>query len=891
MADYTISNVGFNVDTSSLDQATRKIDNLGKTTESSVNKTNASLKGTKVGMDDIGKAAGIARGGVAGLGGALSGVGAAGAAALGPIGLALLALAAAAAVAVGVFTTVSQQLKDLHQINDVAEDLGIAAVKFSEFAAAMEYGGVKVEDTTKLLKQFSANINNAVEDNKKLAGAFTDLGLNTRDLQSLNDPVEAFLISARKLSEIEDINKRNAVSIQLFGKKANEVLREVAQYENNLAEQNKLGNVATEERLALAARQDDAFNKLAATGESLKNSLLDAFGPTIVALIEGFASTMEFVAVMYKELSVFARAYMDAAQRSWSAIVKFIQPVIDKVLELRLYLIDLVEKFGNTRFASFIGLDEAAKAYAQAGKNITVSLGLDPNAERTAVALTQSNEQLTQANIDNTTNAELAAAAAKAKADADKKAADAAKLLAERQKALADSIEQVSRYARETATILRDANNKNLAIDVARDVSTFFLAEQGNAGGNIFAKIEGAAKPMIDVFNQLVGIVKSAGLNFSGVANSTLPGDIETNNLVTGSQFIQPAGFTLTPEKLNELSKNGQVTGDELEKVIADYIRNVQQRVAQQLTIGFVDANDEAAMAKNDAIGVLMDSINEQQEIYRDITNSGIKDADELSRLLDRRAQTQEVINTLTAAGVKLTKEEKELIEALVKAREDQARKNDDAIRKNTEQYEWLKEQAAGIGDTISNSILEALDTGRFSFKDFLYDIGEYLLQSNLKKLFASLFDTTSGGNGGWIQALANFIGGLFSGTTQANGGAWSNGVQMFANGGVVNGTTPFGMAGGRMGIMGEAGPEAIMPLVRGSNGKLGVSAHGGSGVQNIHTTITNNIVVQNTDNPARDDEEAARAFTSLANNIFDKRLNEQLRPGGVLNPTIQGYN
>ena len=47
---------------------------------------------------------------------------------------------------------------------------------------------------------------------------------------------------------------------------------------------------------------------------------------------------------------------------------------------------------------------------------------------------------------------------------------------------------------------------------------------------------------------------------------------------------------------------------------------------------------------------------------------------------------------------------------------------------------------------------------------------------------------------------------------------------QMFAKGGVVEGATPFNHSGGT-GVMGEAGPEAIMPLKRDSSGNLGVSA------------------------------------------------------------------
>jgi hypothetical protein len=76
---------------------------------------------------------------------------------------------------------------------------------------------------------------------------------------------------------------------------------------------------------------------------------------------------------------------------------------------------------------------------------------------------------------------------------------------------------------------------------------------------------------------------------------------------------------------------------------------------------------------------------------------------------------------------------------------------------------------------------------------------------------------------------------------TNANGNAFSNGnVVPFANGGVVGSPTTFPMAGGKTGLMGEAGPEAIMPLKRGKDGKLGVAADGGGAV-----TVNNYFTVQ----------------------------------------------
>lgn len=78
---------------------------------------------------------------------------------------------------------------------------------------------------------------------------------------------------------------------------------------------------------------------------------------------------------------------------------------------------------------------------------------------------------------------------------------------------------------------------------------------------------------------------------------------------------------------------------------------------------------------------------------------------------------------------------------------------------------------------------------------------------------------------------LADGVNSMVSGMMPfANGGAFSGGrVHAFANGGIVSSPTTFPMRGGT-GLMGEAGPEAIMPLQRTADGRLGVAAQGGGG-------------------------------------------------------------
>ena len=113
-----------------------------------------------------------------------------------------------------------------------------------------------------------------------------------------------------------------------------------------------------------------------------------------------------------------------------------------------------------------------------------------------------------------------------------------------------------------------------------------------------------------------------------------------------------------------------------------------------------------------------------------------------------------------------------------------------------------------------------------------------------------------------------------------AKGGVFENGNQIkaYAKGGVVNRPTMFAMGGsGNFGIMGEGGsPEAIMPLKRGKDGRLGVEAQGGG--------TTNNIVV-NVDSSGTQtsgDQEGKMLGQVIAAAVKNTLVQEQ-RPGGLL--------
>jgi phage-related minor tail protein len=140
----------------------------------------------------------------------------------------------------------------------------------------------------------------------------------------------------------------------------------------------------------------------------------------------------------------------------------------------------------------------------------------------------------------------------------------------------------------------------------------------------------------------------------------------------------------------------------------------------------------------------------------------------------------------------------------------------------------------------LSNGISGGL---RRAFDGLVFDGAK--LSDALKLVAKSMVDTVYGIAMKPVQnalggALASGINGLLGGLMPfANGGSFSQGrVMPFAKGGVVSAPTPFAMRGGQ-GLMGEAGPEAIMPLARGADGRLGVQAQGGGRAVTVVMNIT----------------------------------------------------
>lgn len=202
----------------------------------------------------------------------------------------------------------------------------------------------------------------------------------------------------------------------------------------------------------------------------------------------------------------------------------------------------------------------------------------------------------------------------------------------------------------------------------------------------------------------------------------------------------------------------------------------------------------------------------------------------------------QQLENDATAAGLALTPERRAAIEELAEGfamatveAEKLAEAQDEAQKSMREWFDVGRDLTRGFIDDLREGKSAAEALGNAFGK-----LGDKFLDLSLNSLFGG-----GGSDFGLLGALFGLGGGIGGGPINllaAKGRVFSDGhLTKFANGGVVSRPTTFSYGGGT-GLMGEAGDEAVMPLMRAPNGKLGVSAMG-AGVNRVLIELGDGLV------------------------------------------------
>lgn len=306
-------------------------------------------------------------------------------------------------------------------------------------------------------------------------------------------------------------------------------------------------------------------------------------------------------------------------------------------------------------------------------------------------------------------------------------------------------------------------------------------------------------------------------------------------------------------------------------RVLNEEQKNHLLQLAEELELKKAIKKEEDARAAG--VEVLRDydaQILSNENALAAIANGTIRTQEQLNRFLADEAYWRDINKRIQEGSLQLTEDQ---IEKLKEQRAVLVQQGEEFEKQFKFQMVKLDEvMKDGIIDGIGSAFDRMFDGVSVGFDDLIKDMTKKLAKSMLMNYLMNGF-----GGGGWSWGSFQKANGF------AMGGAFNNGIQFFANGGVVSRATAFGMAGGGMGVMGEAGPEAILPLTRGPNGKLGVQSHGGASI----IVSPGAIVV----NASKDSEEDARKTSMAIKQMIDMQIGNWMknaqRPGGILNSSF----
>lgn len=345
-----------------------------------------------------------------------------------------------------------------------------------------------------------------------------------------------------------------------------------------------------------------------------------------------------------------------------------------------------------------------------------------------------------------------------------------------------------------------------------------------------------AATGAIGIFNTLSEAIRNA---FSQSDTTTIAGATNEVNKLEQASLVLKSRLA----EVQAQSAQTWVTRGDIDKY--------KQQIA--------DVNVQLAFARDN-----LRQLKEQQLISQDEQNAekiGGNTPNELDNALFAQEEEQ------ARKKQELIDKEKELADAI----NNSANASDKFKEKAVESFDFAGSAADNFSRNATRSLFEPWEEGETAadrFKqvalDTIADILAEFIAAELKKQAVALVTAVlTGGTSAGAGFASSFI-------PSAKGNAFSNGsvTDKFANGGaftnsIVSSPTTFPMAGGRTGLMGEAGPEAIMPLDRDNSGRLGVQVAQTPVVNNIYNNAP--VQVETVSRPNNQND----IYISLVNNAL----------------------
>lgn len=407
-----------------------------------------------------------------------------------------------------------------------------------------------------------------------------------------------------------------------------------------------------------------------------------------------------------------------------------------------------------------------------------------------------------------------------------------------------------------------------------------------NSGLDFLPKIEewqAKLKPLSDDWKKLEDLkIKINDENFS----KTIQG-IQDKIKYTGASaedFIPELQNMM--KELDPLSEKGKKVADVL-KALSDKIYNEKwKNFSWDFQQGFLQSADYAKLLETEIASlergtekwrgkfselqnVLTSDITKKiQEMNKAFEDGSLKNLDyqnALNKIIEEFAAFPKVVELAQKALKEFNEEQAKLTPSLSK-------QLDTALKDVTKDFNELQGKAIlGVIDGFLNAAIKGDDFG-----ETLKKLGQDIVYTILKMLI--LQQVTK-----WLNSSFGGLGSLFG---FASGGVINAGVVpdvAFAKGGLVDKPTIFPMAKG-LGLMGEAGTEAVMPLARDSYGRLGVYS---GGYVNKNTAPE---VIINVENQSRNQIIMEQSSVNFDEQFNKAVVNVILRDQAINGPISRNY-
>lgn len=326
----------------------------------------------------------------------------------------------------------------------------------------------------------------------------------------------------------------------------------------------------------------------------------------------------------------------------------------------------------------------------------------------------------------------------------------------------------------------------------------------------------------------------------------------------------------------------------------------------------------------------------EQADALKDLTEAARKFRDEATlttetagmsdRQRSRFDETQQIDRVFAKAGGDKSTQaviaRREALDALDKKYKAIAAAEADWMSGVSRGYANWFDEISNVSGTVSDGVKTTLDSAfgnvtsmlegnKVSWKSWGISVLQIIEKVALQMAVVSAMGDGSSGSGifgSLIGSVGSFFGGgagasASTGTAvssygsnfqfNAKGGVYdSPSLSAFSNG-IVRNPTMFAFAKGGAGIMGEAGPEAIMPLTRAPDGSLGVRAVGGGGGQSVSSAPQVYITIDGNGNTQTQASPGLEQFGAEVGKFVDQRYKQNvmrdIRPGGDIWNAMKG--